>query len=165
MIWVFLAGLALVEVAMAVVAARTVRPVIPVDVDATWQTAGDFYRDRPDRTREVDLGNRWTSEEDPGAMFSLSWIKETGELVALRRSEQVPMMYGFGFVSALPLRRLERKSGMKVLARVDLRELHRLHPHQLERVRGGLDVLTAALGCPYFAPEGADVRAARVDAG
>jgi hypothetical protein len=162
MIWVFLGGLALVEVAFAILAARTDRPVIPVDVDDTWQTAGVFYRDRPDRTREVDLGNRWTSATDPGAMFSLSWIKETGELVALRRAEHVPMFYGGGIVAALPLRRLGNKSGMKVLARVDLRELHRLHPHQIERERGGLDRLTGALGCPYFAPEGADAPVGRV---
>lgn len=165
MIWVFLGGLALVEVVMAVVAARTARPVIPVDVDATWQTPGDFYRNRPDRTREVDLGNRWTSATDPGAMFSLSWIKETGELVALRRAEHVPMFYGGGIVAGMPMRRLRHKSGMKVLARVDLRELHRLHPHQLERERGGLDELTGALGCPYFAPAGADALAVRVAAG
>src|SRR5680860_575165 len=124
MIWVFLALLAMVAVAMAVVAARTPRPVIPVDVDGTWQTVTTFYRDRPDRTREVDLGNRWTSETDPGAMFTVSWIKETGELVALRRSEHVPMFYGGGIVAAMPRMQVKHKSGMKVMARDDLRELH-----------------------------------------
>jgi hypothetical protein len=156
MIWVFLGGLALVVGAMGIVAARTVRPTVPVDVDRSWQSVGEFYRDRPDRTREVDLGNRWTSAADPGAAFSLSWIRETGELVALRRSEHVPMFYGGGIVAGMPMGRLRHKSGMKVLGRVDLRELHRLHPHRLERERGGLDRLTGALGCPYVAPEGAD---------
>jgi hypothetical protein len=156
MIWAFLGGLALVVAVMAIVAAKTVRPTIPVDIDDTWLTVGAFYRDRPDRTREVDLGNRWTSDTDPGAAFSLSWIRDTSELVALRRSEHVPMFYGGGIVAAMPMARLQRKTGVKVLGRVDLRELHRLHPHRLEREPGGLDRLTGALGCPYFAPDGAD---------
>lgn len=157
MIWLFLGALAVVLVVMAVVAQRTDRNIIPVDVDATWLTIGAFYRNRPDRTTEVDLGNEWVSTYDPGAVFEVSWIKDTRELVALRHQAHAGMIGGAGIIAALPSTRgMNAKTGMKVLAVVDLRELHRLHPHRLEPLADGLDQLTAGLGAPYQPPRPGD---------
>jgi hypothetical protein len=153
MIWVFLVGLALVLVAMAIVAVKTPRATIPVDTDGTWRSIAAFYRGRPDRAAEVELGNRWTSERDPGAAFAISWIGETGELVALRRAEHPLFLGGGGIFAAVPTPLGNKaKTGMKVLGIVDLAHLRSLRPHELELQPDGLDQLTAALGCPYVAP-------------
>ncbi len=151
--WLFFAGLVAALVAMVVVAYRTPKNIHPVAVDATWQPIATFYRGRPDRTREVDLGHQWTSAVDPGAAFDLSWIRETNELVALRHQAHPDLLMGGGVLAAVPIGMgKSRATGMKVLAVVDLRELHRLHPHQLEPLPDGLDRLLAALGHPYEPP-------------
>ena len=77
MIWVFLGALTLVVVIMAVVAAKTDKNIIPVDVDRTWTTIAAFYRTHRDPSAEVDLGKGWTSAHDPGAMIALSWSSGT----------------------------------------------------------------------------------------
>lgn len=153
----FFAVLIGITAAMWVVANRTPKNIHPVDVDGTWQTIQQFYRDRPDRTTEVELGNQWTSGEDPGAVFELSWIRATNELVALRHQAHPDLMMGGGVVSAIPMGiGKSHATGMKVLAVVDLRQLHALHPHRLEPAPDGLDQLTASLGCPYEAPHPVD---------
>lgn len=142
--------------AMWWIAAHTPRNIHPADVDRTWQTIGSFYRDRPDRSSEVELGNQWVSTTDPGAVFQLSWIKATSELVALRHQAHPDLMMGGGLFSAVPVGMNDRATGMKVLAIIDLRMLHRQHPHRLEPLGDGLDRLTAALGVPYEPPHPED---------
>jgi hypothetical protein len=154
----FFAGMGAVTAVMCVVAVRTPKNVHPVDVDRTWQSIAAFYRGRPERVNEVDLGNRWVSVTDPGAVFELSWVKQTRELVALRHQAHPDLMMGGGIVSALPTGMgRSRATGVKVLAVVDLRELHATHPHLLEPMPDGLDRLTAALGCPYWPPHSSEL--------
>jgi len=149
----FLAVLGGITAAMWVVANHTPKNIHPVDIDETWQSIREFYKDRPDRTSEVDLGNQWVSMSDPGAAFEVSWIKATGELVALRHQAHPDLAMGAGVISAVPIGMGHTQAtGMKVLASVDLRQLHRLHPHQLERLADGLDQLTSYLGQPYEPP-------------
>ncbi len=154
--WLFVVICVVLIAAMFWVAAHTPRNVHPVEIDSTWQSIKAFYRDRPDRSSEVDLGNQWVSVYDPGAMFELSWIKATRELVALRHQAHPDLRMGGGVFSAIPKRMDERATGMKVLAVVDLRELHQQHPHRLERLADGLDQLTAGLGAPYDPPHPED---------
>jgi hypothetical protein len=154
-IWLFLGALGLVLVAMSVVAARTRRPTIPVDADRSWARLGEFYRRRPRRASEVDLGRDWRSEVDAGAGFTLSWTAETRELVAFRYpAEPIMASYGGGIVSAFPTPWGTRSAtGLKVLARVDLDELRALPLEELRASADGLDRLTAAIGAPYLPPD------------
>jgi hypothetical protein len=138
------------------VARATPKNIHPVPVDVTWKSVGEFYRDRPDRDTEVELGHQWTSEVDPGASFTLSWISETRELVVLRQQAHPDLAMGGGLVSAMPRGLDGRASGMKVLAVVDLPTVHATHPEQLRPLPDGLDRLTARLGRPYDAPHPSD---------
>ena len=50
-------------------------------------------------SKEVALGEGWTSTEDPGATYSVYWIEATGEIFALRTGPVVtgpgvPKPYG-----------------------------------------------------------------------
>ncbi len=149
-------GLLLVLVAVAVggwLAVRyTPRNIDPVPIDETWSSIGAFYRGRPDRDTEVDLGDGWNSSLDPGATFELSWISATDELVALRRQRHPDFVSGAGLVSAVPGRLDRRATGMKVLATADLDRINALQPAQLRAAPDGLDQLTTALGRPYQPP-------------
>jgi hypothetical protein len=148
----FFAGLfAAVGVAW-VIADHTPKNIDPVPIDASWWSIGAFYRGRPDRDSEVELGDRWSSVVDPGASFELSWISATRELVALRQQAHPNLRTTGGLFSALPTGLDKRATGMKVLARVDLAEVRALHPEALRGQPDGLDQLTAGLGCPYDAP-------------
>ncbi len=130
----------------------TPRNVDPVPIDHTWASIGDFYRGRPDRDTEVDLGDGWSSAVDPGAAFEVSWIDATHELIVLRRQAHPDMVGGAGVISAIPGGLDARATGMKVLAVVELGEVRATHPEQLRTAADGLDQLTAALGRPYQAP-------------
>jgi hypothetical protein len=131
----------------------TPRNIDPVPVDHTWASIGDFYRGRPDRDTEVDLGDGWSSAVDPGAAFEVSWIDATHELIVLRRQAHPDMVGGAGVISATPGGLDPRATGMKVLAVVDLTAVRDAHPEQLMRAPDGLDQLTARLGHPYQAPQ------------
>jgi hypothetical protein len=154
--WLFLGALTGVLAVMWVVSSRTPKNIHPVEIDETWRSVAAFYRGRPDRSTELDLGNGWCSAKDPGAAFELSWIKATNELVALRHQAHPDLLMGGGLIAAVPIGLDEHATGMKVLAIVDLRTLHGVHPHRLEARADGLDELTAALGVPYRPPHPED---------
>lgn len=138
------------------VARATPKNVEPLPVDDSWASIAAFYRDRPDRDTEVELGQGWSSQVDPGATFTLSWISETRELVVLRRQAHGDFVSGGGLISAVPRPLDPRATGMKVLAVVDLPTVQATHPEQLRPSSDGLDRLTARLGRPYQAPLAAD---------
>jgi hypothetical protein len=154
--WLFFVVFAGVAVVMWIVASRTPKNIHPVEIDGSWRSIAAFYRGRPDRSTEVELGNGWRSATDPGAAFEVSWIKATNELVALRHQAHPDLMMGLGLVSAMPAGINARATGMKVLAVVDLRTLHRVHPYRLELLEDGLDQLTEAIGAPYRPPHPED---------
>jgi hypothetical protein len=138
------------------VAKATPKNIDPYPIDDTWSSIGAFYRDRPDRDKEVDFGDGWTSAIDPGAAFELSWISETQELVVLRRQAHPGFVSGGGLVAALPAGLDPRATGMKVLAVLGLDTLRAAHPETLKSSPDGLDRLTERLGRPYVAPNPAD---------
>jgi hypothetical protein len=135
---------------------KTPRNIDPVPIDATWSSIGDFYRGRPDRDSEVELGRGWTSALDPGASFELSWISATSELVALRQQALPGFTSGGGIVNAVPSGLDPRATGMKVLGVADLDTIRAATPEQLRETSGGLDELTAKLGFAYAPPDPSD---------
>jgi hypothetical protein len=149
-------GLLLVLVAVAaggwLAIKYTPKNIDPVPIDQTWSSIGTFYRGRPDRDTEVDLGDRWSSSQDPGAAFEVSWISHTRELVVLRHQAHPDLISGAGVVSAVPGRLDPRATGMKVLAVADLDTIRATHPERLVATPDGLDQLTTALGHPYQPP-------------
>ena len=153
-------GLLLVLVAVAgggwLAIKYTPKNIDPVPVDETWSSIGTFYRGRPDRDTEVDLGDGWSSSHDPGAAFEVSWISDTHELVVLRRQAHPDFISGAGVVSALPGRLDPRATGMKVLAVTDLDKIRAIHAERLVALPDGLDQLTTALGHPYQSPHPGD---------
>lgn len=148
----FFVVVGIVLVGAGFVARATPKNIHPVPIDATWSTIGAFYRDRPERDREVDLGDGWRSVTDPGAAFALSWIMETEELVALRRQAHPDFASGLGIVASMPSGLDKRATGMKVLAVIELGELLDARPERYRSAADGLDAFTAALGAPYQAP-------------
>jgi hypothetical protein len=46
----------------------------------------DFYQEdeRRRRSTEVELGDAWTDDSDPGTPYEISWIEATGEVYAMR---------------------------------------------------------------------------------
>jgi hypothetical protein len=46
----------------------------------------DFYQEdeRRRQSTEVELGDAWTNESDPGTTYEISWIEDTGEVYAMR---------------------------------------------------------------------------------
>ncbi len=149
-------GLLLVLVAVAgggwLAIKYTPKNIDPVPVDETWSSIATFYRGRPDRDTEVDLGDGWSSSQDPGAAFEVSWISHTHELVVLRRQAHPDFISGAGLVSAIPGRLDPRATGMKALAIADLDQIRAIHPERLVATPDGLDQLTTALGHPYQPP-------------
>jgi hypothetical protein len=138
------------------IARATPKNVEPRPIDASWSSIADFYRNRPERDAEVDLGDGWSSAVDPGASFELSWISQTSELVVLRRQAHADFASGGGLISAVPRGLDPRATGMKVLAVVDLATVQATHPDQMRAAPDGLDRLTARLGRPYGPPGSAD---------
>ena len=138
------------------VARATPKNIEPVAVDGTWSSIADFYRDRPERDAEVELGDGWSSAVDPGASFELSWISQTRELVVLRRQAHADFASGGGLIAAVPRGLDPRATGMKVLAVVDLETVQATHPDQMRSSSDGLDRLTARLGRPYEPPHSSD---------
>lgn len=155
LIWLLLSVLAVVVVAMGVVAARTPRQLVPVDADRSWAHIGDFFERWPERGSEVDLGRDWRSEVDLGAAFTLSWFGQTRELVALRYpAEPTRIAFRGGVVAPMGTPwGISCKTGLKVLATVDLAELRELPLEELRASSDGLDRLTAAIGAPYRPPD------------
>jgi len=153
-------GLLLVLVAICVggwfVVKATPKNVDPVPIDGSWSSIAVFYRGRPDRDSEVDLGDGWSSSTDPGAAFEVSWISATRELIVLRRQAHPDFVSGAGIVAAMPGGLDPRATGMKVLAVVDLATVQAAHPEQLVHAPDGLDQLTRAIGQPYVPPHPAD---------
>jgi hypothetical protein len=138
------------------VARATPKNIDPVPVDGSWSSIAEFYRSRPERDSEVDLGAGWSSAVDEGATFDLSWISQTRELVVLRHQAHPDLGSGMGLVSAIPRGLDSRATGMKVLAVVDLPTVQATHPEQMRPSADGLDRLTARLGRPYAPPHPAD---------
>ncbi len=138
------------------VAKATPKNIEPVPIDESWSSIADFYRNRPERDAEVDLGDGWSSAVDQGASFELSWISETRELIVLRRQAHPDLRSGGGLISAIPKGLDQRATGMKVLAVVDLATVQATHPDQMRSSPDGLDRLTARLGRPYEPPQAAD---------
>jgi hypothetical protein len=138
------------------VARATPKNVEPMPIDGSWSAIGDFYRERPDRDAEVDLGDGWSSAVDEGATFELSWISQTRELVVLRRQAHADFASGGGLIAAVPRGLDPRATGMKVLAVVDLATVQATHPEQMRPTADGLDRLTTRLGRPYEPPHPAD---------
>jgi hypothetical protein len=150
------------------IAQHTSHNITPSDVDDTWSPVSTFYRHRPgDASGDFELGGAWTSALDPGATFRLSWISETGELVALRHQAKATMQYNpigiFGLGNVPTMNR--RAEGMKVLARVSLRDARAAATPAVASAPDGLDRLTTALGRPYQPPPGAAEFAAARSAG
>lgn len=141
---------------VAVVAALTPRNTQPTPIDDTWTSINAFYRNRPARDAEVELGTGWRSAADPGAAFELSWIKQSRELVVLRHQAHPDMVGAFGLLAPMPGGLDKRATGMKVLAVVDFEALQSTRPDRLHPRPDGLDRLTSLLGRPYRAPHDAD---------
>jgi hypothetical protein len=136
---------------------RLAREPRPTPLDETWSSIKDFYRDNPSRRgAEVDLGKHWTSTRDPHASFTLSWLPETGELVALRRRvTSLSFEPGVGPTGDRALDfgdEYPYAVGMKVLSVVDLSEIRELDLDHLHTAPDGVDQLTRLLGCPYEPP-------------
>lgn len=141
---------------VGVVAALTPKNTQPAPIDDTWTSIAAFYRNRPARDAEVELGIGWRSSVDPGAAFELSWIKQTRELVVLRHQAHPDMVAAFGLLAPMAAGLDKRATGMKVLAVVDHDALQATRPERLLPRPDGLDRLTSLLGRPYCPPHAAD---------
>ena len=138
------------------VARATPKNIEPVAVDGTWSSIADFYRDRPERDAEVELGDGWSSAVDPGA--ELRAVLDQPDPRAGRAAPsgacrlRVRRRPDRGRAAWLD----PRATGMKVLAVVDLETVQATHPDQMRSSSDGLDRLTARLGRPYEPPHSSD---------
>ncbi len=136
---------------------HTAHNIIPWDVDDSWSSPRDFYATRSlEPNSDIELGGGWTSVRDPGAAFSVSWIAQTGEVVAFRHQAHAsrgPSPIGLTFLGVGGVPFMNRKAeGMKALGTAQIADIRASSPSTLRDLPDGLDRLVEVLELHFDPP-------------